>query len=264
MNLTRWTQIGDFCRTAGCGVVFGLSDLYGRPTDEGAWNSSNARALLAHTASSTPPFPLAGVELGNELNGPQGILGHLTPQQIAGDFGTLRGMVDELWPQARHSSGYARPLVIGPDAMMDAGWLAAFLPLVANGTLDAFSYHMYLAAGVDPALADKLTDPAYLYQHSYQNAASMAAVAAKAAPGLEVWMGEGGGAYNSGQRTTTDAFAGGFWYLDQLGAMASLGHSVHCRQSFTGGNYGLLSAEAPHVPRPDYWKCAQGAPHHMT
>jgi hypothetical protein len=32
-------------------------------------------------------------------------------------------------------------------------------------------------------------------------------------PGIEVWMGEAGGAYNSGRHTVTDAFHSSFWCI---------------------------------------------------
>lgn len=34
-------------------------------------------------------------------------------------------------------------------------------------------------------------------------------------------------------------------YLDQLGLASSHNHSVHCRQSLVGGNYGLVSSPIP-------------------
>ena len=44
--------------------------------------------------------------------------------------------------------------------------------------------------------------------------------------GTQVWIGESGGAYNSGRAGVTDAFASSFWYLDELGTTAQLRHQV--------------------------------------
>ena len=40
----------------------------------------------------------------------------------------------------------------------------------------------------------------------------------------KLWMGETGGAFNSGQNTTTNTFMSHRWYLDQLGFFARRGH----------------------------------------
>jgi heparanase 1 len=39
-----------------------------------------------------------------------------------------------------------------------------------------------------------------------------------------IWMGETGGAYNSGRNTITNRFMSAFWYLDWLGILANEGH----------------------------------------
>ena len=42
-------------------------------------------------------------------------------------------------------------------------------------------------------------------------------------------------------------------YLDQLGMAASFNNKVYCRQSFIGGNYGLLNTTT-YEPNPDYYR----------
>ena len=49
----------------------------------------------------------------------------------------------------------------------------------------------------------------------------------------EVAVSETGGAYNSGQRGTTDAFASCFWWADLLGSLAKHEHAMGCRQALT-------------------------------
>ncbi|KAK1322976.1 Heparanase-like protein 3 [Acorus calamus] len=66
------------------------------------------------------------------------------------------------------------------------------------------------------------------------------------------WVGEAGGAYNSGHNLVTNAFVFSFWYLDQLGMASTYDTKTYCRQSFIGGNYGLLST-TNFEPNPDYY-----------
>ncbi|KAF4349806.1 hypothetical protein G4B88_004446 [Cannabis sativa] len=66
------------------------------------------------------------------------------------------------------------------------------------------------------------------------------------------WVGEAGGAYNSGRNLVTNAFVFSFWYLDQLGMSAAHDTKTYCRQSLIGGNYGLLDTNN-FIPNPDYY-----------
>ena len=69
-----------------------------------------------------------------------------------------------------------------------------------------------------------------------------------------IWMGETGGAYNSGRNTITNRFMSAFWYLDWLGTLSVYGHKAFCRQTLLGGNYGLLQNENGKIrPNPDFW-----------
>eukprot|EP00959_Pyramimonas_sp_CCMP1952_P375990 7875027-Pyramimonas_sp.AAC.1 len=54
----------------------------------------------------------------------------------------------------------------------------------------------------------------------------MAQVGQVAPKGTQVWAGEAGGAYNSGRQGVTDTFASSFWYLNEMGTAAQLGHQV--------------------------------------
>ena len=48
---------------------------------------------------------------------------------------------------------------------------------------------------------------------------------------------------HSGEHGIADAYGSGFWFIDQLGTLASMGHTVMCRQCFVGGN-----CETPATP----------------
>jgi len=71
-------------------------------------------------------------------------------------------------------------------------------------------------------------------------------------PWAAAWVGEAGGAYNSGGRQVSETFINSFWYLDQFGMSAKQNTKVYCRQALVGGFYGLLEKET-FVPNPDYY-----------
>lgn len=254
----RWHQIASFAKDHDAKLVFGLSGLRGRTQVQGKqwagqWDPSNARALLNYTKGAG--LPVYAWELGNELGGWNGIQAQLTAEDVAGDFTALRAMVDELYPAG---AGEAKPLVVGPDTGLDDDWFAEFLPK-ARGSLDAVAIHMYaLGAGVDPTLQGKVMQPAHM-ETAKKTAAGLAemvkALLAGSLPGgatPQLWMGEDGGAYNSGQNGTSNRYMAGFWSLNELGLFARAGFGVYCRQTLLGGNYGLLD----HVslkPNPDFF-----------
>jgi len=60
---------------------------------------------------------------------------------------------------------------------------------------------------------------------------------------IETWMGESGGAYNSGQNGTTNRFISGFWSLNEMSLLARKNFFGYCRQTLIGGNYGLIDKD---------------------
>ncbi|OAE19140.1 hypothetical protein AXG93_2062s1510 [Marchantia polymorpha subsp. ruderalis] len=71
-------------------------------------------------------------------------------------------------------------------------------------------------------------------------------------PAIKAWIGESGGVYGSGRHGVSDTFIDAFWYLDELGTASLFNTKVFCRQSFVGGNYGLLD-RSTFEPNPDYY-----------
>lgn len=76
---------------------------------------------------------------------------------------------------------------------------------------------------------------------------------ASAAPHAQLWVGETAAAWHNGAAGVTDAYESGFWFVDQLGTVASEGHSAMCRQCLVGGNYSMLGVNDGFVPKPDYY-----------
>ena len=269
----RWDDLNNFCSSiAGCELIFGLNALVGRQnstcpagTDcqfdsennpcctswSGSWDPTNARQLIEYSASQN--HSLYGYELGNELAGVTGIEAHLTPAEYAETFCTLHQIIDDVYGGNEH-----RPKLITPDNNFEHDWIVEFVKIATERgcTPDVVTWHQYLlGAGVDDAAPVKAMDPMVLDQQIAKGGSVLEAVttgAAGAAKVPEVWVGEAGGAYNSGRRGTTDCYRSSFWFLDGLGVLSEQGHSTFCRQTLIGGNYGLLSTTT-YDPNPDYW-----------
>uniref|UniRef100_A0A151UHP3 Heparanase-like protein 2 n=1 Tax=Cajanus cajan TaxID=3821 RepID=A0A151UHP3_CAJCA len=114
------------------------------------------------------------------------------------------------------------------------------------------THHIYnLGAGVDKDVINKIQDPYFLSQvaETFKNVAQ---AVKEFTPWAAPWVGEAGGAYNSGSKDVSHTFVNGFWYLDQLGMTSTLNHKVYCRQTLVGGNYGLLNTTS-FIPNPDYY-----------
>eukprot|EP00261_Vitis_vinifera_P033587 XP_019074830.1 PREDICTED: heparanase-like protein 3 [Vitis vinifera] len=212
-------------------VIFGLNALSGRTIGldglaAGAWNSSDAESLIRYSANKG--YTIHGWELGNELTG-NGVGAGVPADQYASDINTLQSMVQKIY------AGFeVKPLVLGP-----------------GGFFDASCFHFWYI-GVDDHLIDKILDPSYLDGGSkpFQDLQSILQTSATSAT---AWVGEAGGAYNSGHNLVTNAFAFSFWYLDQLGMASSYDTKTYCRQTLIGGNYGLLNTTT-FVPNPDYYR----------
>ena len=86
---------------------------------------------------------------------------------------------------------------------------------------DAITWHQYLlGAGIDSAADSKSRDPNVL-DEQISNAANLKAAIDENVPSgstpPEIWIGEAGGAYNSGRPGVTDSFTSSFWFLDGFG-----------------------------------------------
>ncbi|KAL1539456.1 heparanase [Salvia divinorum] len=252
LSKERWDQINNFFHEMGVRLTFGLNALVGRrkgggPDDAlmvGEWNLKNSYDLINYTASKG--YKIDSYELGNELCG-SGVSARVEAEQYAKDTVALKKIVAKFYPNPA-----TRPKVLGPAGFYDKQWFEAFLDTLGPNVVDGVTHHIYnLGAGVDPTLINKVQDPSFLDQiaETYRD---VAASIERHSPWAGAWVGEAGGAYNSGGRYVSHSFVDGFWYLDQLGMTAKFNHKVFCRQSLIGGNYGLLNT-ATFIPNPDYY-----------
>ncbi|MCO5566701.1 hypothetical protein L7F22_020379 [Adiantum nelumboides] len=143
---------------------------------------------------------------------------------------------------------------LAPDGFYEEQWTIAFFEAFEKNesSIDVLTHHLYsLGSGADSDLMQKIISPPYLDREvtKFQNVKQ---TLQEYGLSVDAWVGESGGAYNSGQHLVTDAFVSGFWYLDQMAMAASYGTKAYCWQSLVGGNYGLLNTTT-FQPNPDYY-----------
>eukprot|EP01018_Ginkgo_biloba_P024908 Gb_17661 [translate_table: standard] len=249
LPMPRWDKLNNFFAKTGAVIAFGLNALYGRHQISkglwgGPWNSSNARNFIQYTVDRG--YKIRAWEFGNELSG-SGIGARVAAKQYAADIIELNGILKEIYKDSQE-----KPLLIAPDGFFDADWFKELLQETGPNVLDAVTRHIYnLGAGVDENLLEKILNPYHLSQEA-QKFRALQTIVQNNGPWSSTWVGEAGGAYNSGYHLISDAFASSFWYLDQLGMASTFNTKTYCRQSLIGGNYGLLNTTT-FVPNPDYY-----------
>ncbi|KAL7239640.1 hypothetical protein ACSBR2_005520 [Camellia fascicularis] len=248
LPLSRWDELNAFFKKSGALVIFGLNALNGRSIQSGgyavrAWDSTNAESLMRYTVKKG--YPIHGWELGNELSG-NGVGVRVAADQYASDMISLQNLVQDIYKSIE-----SKPLILAPGGFFDAKWFTAFLDKTTK-SLDVVTHHIYnLGPGVDEHLVEKILNPSYLDGEA--DTFSKLQSTLKSSPtSATAWVGESGGAYNSGCNLVTNAFVFSFWYLDQLGMAATYDTKTYCRQTLIGGNYGLLNTTT-FMPNPDYY-----------
>nr|GMC58587.1 heparanase-like protein 3 [Ipomoea batatas] len=245
LPLSRWDELNAFFQKSGAVIIFGLNALYGRrPSHVNTpWISTNAESLIRYTVKKG--YTIRGWELGNELSG-SGVGFSIAADQYALDTIHLHNVVQIIYKDIE-----AKPLILGPAGFFDAGWYKEYVDKTHN-SLDVITHHIYnLGPGKDEHLVEKILDPSFLDGEA-STFSQLRSLLKNSGTSVNSWVGEAGGAYNSGRNHVSNAFVNSFWYLDQLGMSASYGTKTYCRQSLIGGNYGLLNITS-FVPNPDYY-----------
>ncbi|KAJ4974436.1 hypothetical protein NE237_007610 [Protea cynaroides] len=249
LPMARWDDLNHFLNNTGAFVTFGLNALYGRHKPRkgawvGAWDSSNARDFIKYTISKG--YHIDSWEFGNELSG-KGVEASVGPQQYGKDLINLRALINELYGKSHN-----KPLILAPGGFYDQQWFTKFLQVSGSAVTNVVTHHIYnLGAGNDPNLVNKILNPHYLSQIS-RTFSNLEDTIQTHGPWASAWVGEAGGAYNSGGHLVSNTFVNSFWYLDQLGMSSKHNTKAYCRQTLIGGNYGLLDTTT-FVPNPDYY-----------
>ncbi|KAK9060694.1 hypothetical protein SSX86_021400 [Deinandra increscens subsp. villosa] len=248
LPLSRWDQLSNFFKETGAEVIFGLNALAGKTlqanaSSTGPWDSANAESLMRYTVKKN--YTMYAWELGNELCG-SGVGTRVTASQYAFDTLTLKNIVEEIY-----SGIEPKPRIIAPGGFFDADWFKEFIGKTPE-TVDVITHHIYnLGPGVDQHLVEKILDPSYLDGEA-DTFKQLENILKTSITSASAWVGEAGGAYNSGHNLVTNAFVFSFWYLDQLGMSSVYDTKTYCRQTLIGGNYGLLNTTT-FEPNPDYY-----------
>ncbi|KAG6718899.1 heparanase-like protein 3 [Carya illinoinensis] len=248
LPMHRWDELNTLFEKAGAKIVFGLNALSGRSinsdvTAEGDWNYTNAESFIRYTVRKN--YTIHGWELGNELSG-SGVGTRIAADQYALDTIALQRIVQNIYKEIE-----PKPLIIAPGGFFDANWFQKFIEKTTK-SLDVVSHHIYnLGPGVDTHLVEKILNPSYLDGEA-DTFRSLHKILKSSATSANAWVGESGGAYNSGHNLVTNAFVFSFWYLDQLGMASAHDTKTYCRQTLIGGNYGLLNTTT-FEPNPDYY-----------
>ncbi|BBN16019.1 hypothetical protein MPTK1_7g02860 [Marchantia polymorpha subsp. ruderalis] len=253
LTMQRWDELNEFFIKAEVQVAFGINNLYGRSKEKadhnvtGPWDPRNTYDLIKYTRDKG--YPVFAWECGNELLG-YAIEKVINPYLYAEDVMKLDAIVDELYKDSP-----TKPLVIAPDSIyfINQTELPDFLQAAGAGRVDVVTNHYYNLGGGDLSpdqLIANILDPSYPndLEKIYQALQDVM----KKHPASETWVGEAGGIYNSGRHGVSDAFIMAFWYMDQLGTASYYNNKVFCRQSYIGGNYGLLD-RTTFLPNPDYY-----------
>ncbi|CAA7406944.1 unnamed protein product [Spirodela intermedia] len=251
LPMSRWDELHDFFRETNAVVVFGLNALNGRvPMSDGSlggpWSSSNAASLIRYTVSKG--YDVSGWELGNELSG-SGVGTRVGAGQYSADVVSLKRLLNEVYGA---SPSLEKPLVIAPGGFFEPEWFEEIVVRTRPNLMDVITHHIYnLGPGVDEHLVSKILDPSYLEKEA-ATFSRLRGILRGGGSAATAWVGEAGGAWNSGHNLVTNAFVFSFWYLDQLGMAAAYDTKTYCRQTLVGGNYGLLDTDT-HEPNPDYY-----------
>ena len=284
INQTQWRSLVNFANTINASLVYGLNDLFGRPTKTKPEtkqcndncpprNMSNVEAFLKWNIKNMPLDTVHGWELGNELN--SYFNSNKGAKEQSKDLRTLRSLVDDLYNETEY-----KPLIIGPDTHSSAEfskigleWLNTFSQASftdnnhnhrnnnhhnndndKSNAIDILTFHMY-SMGNGPKLDPNNLNASFLnaaaLDKSGAGARAVSNVVKKYSKSTAIWAGETASANNGGQTGITDTFCNGFWYLDQLGSHAAAGVDVVCRQTLeNSGGYPLIENLDP---LPDYW-----------
>lgn len=249
LHMKRWDELNRFFNATGAIMTFGLNALHGRSQIKrslwgGDWDSNNALDFMNYTISKG--YQIDSWEFGNELCG-NGVGARVEAEQYGKDVINLKKIMNHLYKNTQ-----SKPSLVAPGGFFDKEWFAKLLQVSGPNVVDVMSHHLYnLGAGVDPKLVNKILDPQHLSKVS-TTFSNLTDVINKNGPWSSAWVGESGGAYNSGGPNVSNTYINSFWYLDQLG-MASKHHTkVYCRQTLVGGFYSLLNTTTFH-PNPDYY-----------
>ncbi|KAJ4841439.1 hypothetical protein Tsubulata_009083 [Turnera subulata] len=240
LHMNRWDELNHLFSRTGAIVTFSLNALHGRHHIRkgvwgGAWDPTNARDFMNYTVSKG--YDIDSWEFGNELSG-SGVGASVSAELYGEDLIHLKNIIDDLYKKFDH-----KPSLLAPGGFFEQKWFAKLLQVSGSGTVNVVTHHIYnLGPGNDPRLVHKILDPHFLSRVS-ETFGNLRQTIQQNGPWASAWVGESGGAYNSGGRHVSNTFVDSFWYLDQLGMASKYNTKVYCRQTLIGGYYENFSRQ---------------------
>ncbi|XP_063599745.1 heparanase-like [Penaeus indicus] len=246
-----WRILQDFARDVGMSLLFDINQFHRREGD-GPWDPANARLIVRDVEEERGAGDILW-QLGNEPNAYNHKFSvSIPPTQTAEDYLRLRQELEGRFPHAG---------VVGPDVtrpkkmnrklavkMSSMDYLGSFLSTVKIN-LTAITWHQYYVNGRTATL-EKFLSPEVFEQLVWQ-VDEVVRVRDQLSPGTPVWLTETSSAWGGGAPGLSNAFVGGFLWLDKLGVAARGGIGLVARQTLYDGCYALLDQDLN--PYPDYW-----------
>ncbi|CAG2237206.1 HPSE [Mytilus edulis] len=216
----QWDELNHFVEEVGWDLIFDLNSLL---RQNAQWSPANAKQLMDYTTQKG--YKIAGWELGNEPDVYKDVGINITGSQRAKDYNILHSLLNH-YPQWRDS------VVIGPSVTMLVKQIS----------------RKYLQDFVDAGGPDIVTNPTF--HHYYAHGPSMTVPKFMSPDILSNLLA-------ADKCCKEDSSISFVWqilvrWLDKLGISASLGVDVVVRQTFYGGNYGLIDTKTSN-PNPDFW-----------
>lgn len=237
-------DVANWATKAKAKLTLGLSIGYpkGKVAESGGslvpWDPSNAYSVLDYFKSKG--LPLQFVEVGNEVN----------EQSVKKDASF---QISAAKTMAKHLSQDGKVQLLGPDTHSPTlrateeffKYAEDYISQTcAEKTVAAYTYHSYIDR------FDVLTVEGLDEQHK-ESSRFVDAVKRLCPSNPRVIAGEIGLHNGGGAAGTTDTFKSTFWYLDALGATATMLHESFFRQTLLAKENGILDMDG--TPRADYW-----------
>lgn len=163
-----------------------------------------------------------------------GVGTRISADQYASDTYALQNMVRSIYQGIE-----PKPLIIAPGGFFDENWFKDFIDKTTQSA-DVITHHIYnlgpgifpsidqtlrlitnfqnmgsdwsfyLLTGVDEHLVERILDPSYL-DGMVDTFYRLHEILKSSPTSAKAWVGEAGGAYNSGHNLVTNAFVFSFW-----------------------------------------------------
>ncbi|KAK6174480.1 hypothetical protein SNE40_017749 [Patella caerulea] len=239
MTVAEWDQLNNFVSEVGWDLIFDLNVFLRK---DGRWDPTNAIELLKYTIEKG--YKPAAYELGNELDVFRDF--NVTAREVAPDFAHLKQLLSSMPELAPY-------FILGTDAgtveNRSVTFMSEFFEAGGGASIDVATFHHYYMSS-ESATTEKFHSVTVL-ESLRPMLINVINLCKRFIPTKQVWLGETSSSYGGGAHEISDRYVASFLWLDKLGVSSVLGIQGVLRQTFYGGNYGLINSNLD--PNPDYW-----------